>query len=450
MAPNLDVGVRIQALVLLQLGWTPFQVHEYLQISVSSIYQFVRTAKARGYNPGVDRLILLEYANTGIRTGRPTLTTPIVDSAITGIVEKNSTTRSFTCAQVAEQLSQHPTLSDSEKVSDRTVNRVLKRLKYNKVKTTKKPGLTIAAKAARLAFCEKYKDWTLEDWKAVIWSDETSVVLGSRRGGERVWRTAKQKNNIHCIRHRWKGAKEFMFWGCFSYDKKGPFHIWKDETAKQKASSINDLKMRNETIEPENRLQWELNTGIRRLRVDKNNPGRSPVWQHTKATGAITRAKGKGGIDWYRYQIEVLKPKLIPFAKECLQRRPNTVVQEDNASPHAIKWQQEVFNLAEIIRLLWPGNSPDLNPIEPCWMWMKRQTTKKGKHTSRKQATDAWTKCWNSELSQRMIRRWIRRIVRHIQEVIRLEGGNEYTEGNYKKSDPEYIDYSENEEDEWE
>lgn len=22
-----------------------------------------------------------------------------------------------------------------------------------------------------------------------------------------------------CIRERWKGASEFMFWGCFSYDK---------------------------------------------------------------------------------------------------------------------------------------------------------------------------------------------------------------------------------------
>jgi hypothetical protein len=25
-----------------------------------------------------------------------------------------------------------------------------------------------------------------------------------------------------------------MFWGCFSYDKKGPFHIWKIEIKKEK------------------------------------------------------------------------------------------------------------------------------------------------------------------------------------------------------------------------
>ena len=29
------------------------------------------------------------------------------------------------------------------------------------------------------------------------------------------------------------------------------------------------------------------------------------------------------------------------------------------------------------MRLLWLPDSPDLNMIEPCWFWMKRQTTKR-------------------------------------------------------------------------
>ena len=42
---------------------------------------------------------------------------------------------------------------------------------------------------ARYEFVLKYKDWTLEDWKKVIWTDETSVCLGVQRGKVRVWRT---------------------------------------------------------------------------------------------------------------------------------------------------------------------------------------------------------------------------------------------------------------------
>ena len=92
-----------------------------------------------------------------------------------------------------------------------------------------------------------------------------------------------------------------MFWGCFSYDKKGPCYIWKAETAAQKKAADTDLKARNALIEEENKAAWELETGMRRVNLTRNARGRKPVWKHTKATGAIVRDKGKGGINWYRY-----------------------------------------------------------------------------------------------------------------------------------------------------
>ena len=90
-----------------------------------------------------------------------------------------------------------------------------------------------------------------------------------------------------------------------------------------------------------------------------------------------------------RYQKHILIPKLIPFALECKKDRPDTIVQEDKAPSHASKYQQPVFMDAGIIRLLWPGNSPDLNMIEPCWPWMKRKTTKKGLSTTRAEGEKA-------------------------------------------------------------
>ena len=157
-------------------------------------------------------------------------------------------------------------------------------------------------------------------------------------------------------------------------------------------------------------------------------PSKKPEWNFTAATGKITISGKKGGITWYRYQKQVLIPKLLAFAQECKMERPDTLVMEDKAPAHASKFQEPVFMSMNILRLIWCGNSPDLNMIEPCWIWMKRETTKKGAPRTRKEAEKAWTKCWE-DLSQARIQAWIERMPRHIEEVIRLRGGNEYREG---------------------
>lgn len=69
--------------------------------------------------------------------------------------------------------------------------------------------------------------------------------------------------------------------------------------------------------------------------------------------------------------------------------------------------------------------------IEPCWPHLKRQTTKKGAPKSKKEAERVWKEAWDN-LEQATIQSWIERIPFHIQEVIRLEGGNEYKEGRPK------------------
>jgi hypothetical protein len=90
------------------------------------------------------------------------------------------------------------------------------------------------------------------------------------------------------------------------------------------------------------------------------------------------------------------------------------------------------------MRLLWPGNSPDLNAIEPTWFWMKKETTKRGEVTGKKKLKKAWLKCWK-DLSQERIQGWIERIPIHIQEIIRLKGGNEYKEGKNKGQEKRAI-----------
>jgi hypothetical protein len=87
---------------------------------------------------------------------------------------------------------------------------------------------------AHYEWCLAHQHWTLEDWKRVIWTDETSVVLSHRRGATRVWRASGEAYEDIVIRRRWKGFSEFMFWGCFSCDFKGHCHIWRTQTVSQR------------------------------------------------------------------------------------------------------------------------------------------------------------------------------------------------------------------------
>ncbi len=207
----------------------------------------------------------------------------------------------------------------------------------------------------------------MEDWKRVIWSDETSIVFGQRRGAERVWRTVQEVSAPTVIRRCWKGFSEFMFWGCFTYDQKGPCHVWKKETTAEKRKAQRGKDEYNNAHEAAAKEEWELETCIKRMKL-RGIGGKKPRWVFNNKTGAQTRTEGRGGIDWYRYNREILRKKLLPFAKSI----PNAIVQEDGAPSHISKWNQTEFDGWEVQRLLWPGNSPDLNMIEPCWFWMKK------------------------------------------------------------------------------
>lgn len=182
----------------------------------------------------------------------------------------------------------------------------------------------------------------------------------------------------------------------------------------------------NAALEPILKEEWELETGIQRLGL-RNRSGKQPQWKWDKKHRKLVRRQGTG-VDWYRYQKEVVIPKLIPFAKAC---GPGTLVQEDLAPSHAHQAQAAIYKAASVARLLWCPNSPNLNMIEPCWPHLKRVTTKKGAPKSKKEAEQVWVQAWD-DLDQPRIQAWIERIPFHIQEVIRLEGGNEYKEGRKK------------------
>lgn len=59
---------------------------------------------------------------------------------------------------------------------------------------------------------------------------------------------------------------------------------------------------------------------------------------------------------------------------------------------------------------------------------MKRSTTARGSTTNPKEMKQRWYSHWES-IPQEMVQKWIEGVYNNIQEVLRLEGGNEYREG---------------------
>ena len=357
-------GVRLQVLTMVQCGFSVNHITNVTGMSKAAICALEKKAREPGYDPKISNRILLEYVTDKPRPGRPKKITTEKEAQIVEALEKADRYGREKAAWM---------WAWNHQISPTSMLRILHRYGFRSCKTTKKPGLNAIMRAARLELCRSHTHWTLEDWKNIIWTDETSVILGSRRDvRRRIWRRPNEQLVAACIRRRWSGYSEFMFWGSFTYDLKGPMHIWKKETSAEKKQADADLAARNKALEPVAKRLWMQKVKADRLKyIQEHNGrvpgGRAPVWEWDARHGKLTR-NSKGGIDWYRYAKYIIIPKLVPFAKRCMLLRPGTIVQEDGAGSHALKHQATLYSTENINRRLWPGNSPDLNMIEPAWI----------------------------------------------------------------------------------
>lgn len=188
-------------------------------------------------------------------------------------------------------------------ISATSAQQILKKHGFRATKPTWKPGLSEKAREKCLAFALQFESWGIEKWKDVVWTDETSVVLGHHQGAVRVKRRVFEVNDPTVICHKWKGFSDFMFWGCFSYEECGPCHIWFTETAQEKKAAEKELEEMNKEIEPKARYDWEMDQvtgGVECLLCDGRR-GRKPTFHFSAKTGKLVW-NGKGGVDWYRYQ----------------------------------------------------------------------------------------------------------------------------------------------------
>jgi transposase len=110
-------------------------------------------------------------------------------------------------------------------VSDVTVCRALHRAGLHSRLKEKKPHLSKQNIKARLEFAKKYQYWTTDDWRRVIFSDESKINRFCSDG--RVWcwthdlEELSERTVIPTVKH---GGGSIMVWGSMSIHGPGMIH----------------------------------------------------------------------------------------------------------------------------------------------------------------------------------------------------------------------------------
>jgi hypothetical protein len=222
-----------------------------------------------------------------------------------------------------------------------------------------------------------------------------------------------------------------MFWGSFSYDYKGPCHVYHTETAAERVSYQAIIDQYNAVLLPYKQQEWACLQAADTKKwqdLGRKKPGTPAKWEVFWKKHMMKREQGKGGVDFMRYNQEVIVPLVIPFMDRlnALPDLPPFVFQQDNAPSHISQYTLLLLEQQGYIIHEHPGNSPDMSAIEQAWMPMRIAIT----NIWNRPHTLEWTeRAWHSEwakINQDTIRGWVSRQMEINQRILEHEGGNEF------------------------
>ena len=94
----------------------------------------------------------------------------------------------------------------------------------------------------------------------------------------------------------------------------------------------------------------------------------------------------------------------------------------DHASVHTAHKVTRWFQGKDYTLVTWPGNSPDLNPIENLWSIIKKKVFREGKNLSLPELQATIRRVWDREIDTTHIKNLVDSMPRRIQNVIDAKG----------------------------
>jgi hypothetical protein len=277
---HLSRDLKVAAIELSKANVPLKKIRDQLNISESSLRRILSFARKNPANP------------ISARKKRVAHNLKLTPQALQDIKKALTKNPSWTGKQLKEKI---PSL---EGIGIRAIQRACKeKLNLPSRKMAKKPLLTQRMKDQRLAFAMQYRHWGIEEWKKVMFSDESHFELHFGEKFSRCRRpVGSDRFDPRFTQKTVKHPMKVMVWGCFSWKGRG------------------GLEFLN---------QGEMMNGQRYLRL--------------------------------------LDEKLELF----MGLHNTTHFLQDGAPCHKAKIVTAWFNARPHITLIkWPGNSPDLNPIE--------------------------------------------------------------------------------------
>ena len=281
-------------------------------------------------------------------------------------------------------------------VSHDTINRRLIEAGLPSRVARKKPFISDPNIQKRLEWCIKYQDWTVDQWKRVLFCDESAFtlvyhgrVLVRRPPGKKA---AYDKKYIKpTIKH---GGGKINVWGCFCYDGVGDLHkidgimvcifFATEFLFFAPMKTFSNFLMKNHNVHFFCQKKKQDAEKYRQILI------------HHASTSGI-RLIGRGFV----------------FAQD------NDPKHTANVCKNYLRNKQ---NKGDLAVLDWPSQSPDINPIENLWQQIKLER-RKIKATSKDDLYEKIKTIWDNFPIEKL-QNLIESMPDRIKAVINAKGGH--------------------------